>query len=134
MGSSSIANGTPIGALQSRMVTLEARRLALEAELAQAIAPAPRLHPNLPEVYRARLQQLVATLEADTADEARELIRSLVDSVLVHAEVKGFRIEVCGELANILSLAAGSPRKAEMMCEQIKVVAGVGFEPTTFRL
>ena len=129
-----IANGTPIGALQSRMTTLEARRLALEAELAQAIVPAPRLHPNLPEVYRIRLEQLAATLEADTADEARELIRSLVDSVLVHAEVEGFRIEVRGELANILSLAAGSPRKAEMMCEQIKVVAGVGFEPTTFRL
>ena len=53
---------------------------------------------------------------------------------MLHQVADGFRIEVRGELANILSLAAGSSRKAEVLHEQIKLVAGVGFEPTTFRL
>ncbi len=129
-----IANGTPIGALQSRMTTLEARRIALEAELANATEPAPLLHPNLAEIYRARIEQLAATLEADDGEAARELVRTLVESIALHEAADGFRIEVRGELANILGLATGNPRKAEVMCEQIKMVAGVGFEPTTFRL
>ncbi len=129
-----IANGTPIGALQSRMASLEARRIALEAELANATEPAPLLHPNLADIYRDRIGQLAATLEASDGEDAREHVRGLVESVTLFEAEDGFRIEVRGELANILSLAAGSPRKAEVMCEQIKMVAGVGFEPTTFRL
>ena len=50
------------------------------------------------------------------------------------------RVEVRGELAAILSLAEGagnakSPRMAaEALSLQIKMVAGGGFEPPTFRL
>jgi DNA invertase Pin-like site-specific DNA recombinase len=119
-----IANGTPIGALQSRLASLEARRIALEAELANATEPAPLLHPNLADIYRDRIGQLAATLEASDGEDAREHVRSLVESVTLFEAEDGFRIEVRGELANILSLAAGSPRKAEVMCEQIKMVAG----------
>ena len=91
-----IATGTPIGALQSRMVTPEARRLTLEADLAQAITPAPRLHPDLPEVYRARIEHLATMLETEDAENARALVRNLVH----------------GDLASILSAAgAGSPTK-----------------------
>ncbi len=48
------------------------------------------------------------------------------------------RIELRGALAGILGLAADSKkpggRRAAGLAEQIKMVAGVGFEPTTFRL
>ena len=47
------------------------------------------------------------------------------------------RVEVRGELAAILALAAGSKKPGlgdRADAEQIKMVAGVGFEPTTFRL
>ncbi len=108
--------------------------MALEGELASATQPAPLLHPNLADIYRSRLDQLAVALEADEDGEARDLIRSLVESVHLHEEAAGFRIEVRGELANILGLAAESPRKAEVLHQQIKMVAGVGFEPTTFRL
>ena len=129
-----IANGTPIDALQTRMTTLEARRLALEAELAQAVAPVLALHPNLPNVYRARVEQLAVKIEAHDGAEAGALIRGMTESVLLFKADGGFQIEVRGELANILGLAAGGPRKAEVLHEQVKMVAGVGFEPTTFRL
>ena len=129
-----LANGTPVGALNARMATLEARRIALEVELASAEAPAPALHPNLADIYRARMEQLAATLEAEDGAEARTLVRGLVERVELRETTVGFKIEVRGELANILGLAAGGPQQAEALSRQMKLVAGVGFEPTTFRL
>ncbi len=129
-----IANGASIIALQSRLSALETRRIALDGELATYASPAPLLHPNLADVYRSRVEQLATTLEAEDGEEARELIRSLIETITLSEEPEGFRIEVRGELANILGLATGSPRRAEAVGVQIKRVAGVGFEPTTFRL
>jgi hypothetical protein len=47
-----IADGTPAARVKERMIALENRKAQLQKELAQATAPAPRLHPNLAEVYR----------------------------------------------------------------------------------
>ncbi|MBX6386214.1 MAG: hypothetical protein IRZ07_25125, partial [Microbispora sp.] len=47
------------------MLELESRKAQLTDELAGAAAPAPRLHPGLAEVYRARLAELIKALEAD---------------------------------------------------------------------
>jgi site-specific DNA recombinase len=48
------------------------------------------------------------------------------------------RLELRGELAGILALAADNKKpgglSATGLAQQIKMVAGVGFEPTTFRL
>ena len=43
------------------------------------------------------------------------------------------RIELYGELANLINLANGNPR-SKGAGVQVTLVAGVGFEPTTFRL
>jgi hypothetical protein len=50
-----IAEGTPAVAVHERLAALEGRRLSLEECLATAVAPAPRLHPSLAEVYRDAL-------------------------------------------------------------------------------
>jgi site-specific DNA recombinase len=47
------------------------------------------------------------------------------------------RTDLQGELAGILALAADNKKPATQLrsgLEQIKVVAGAGFEPATFRL
>jgi site-specific DNA recombinase len=71
-------------------------------------------------------------------DQAFELIRSLVDKVVLTPVEGQLRINLYGELAGILTLCreGGTPRRgdAEALAEQIKVVAGAGFEPATFRL
>ena len=67
-----IAEGTPAAMLRDRLSELETRRLALEAELNTAPAPAPRLHPNLAAVYRQRIASLTEVLAAEDAAEARE--------------------------------------------------------------
>ena len=49
------------------------------------------------------------------------------------------RVEIRGELASILALAEGARRDkgagvTGALCAQVKMVAGIGFEPMTFRL
>ena len=134
-----IAEGTTAAAVNGRLAALEERRLALEAEAVTAAAPAPRLHPNLAEIYRRKVTDLVYLFQREDGAEARELVRSLVDSVTLHPEGKGQRVEVRGELAAILGLASGGAAikaggSPDVLAEQMKMVAGTGFEPVTFRL
>ena len=140
MGSTSaITEGTPASAVRDRLQALEQRRLSLEAEAETATAPAPRLHPNLAEVYRRKVADLVHALNQEDSAEARELVRGLVGHVTLHPEGCQHRIEIRSELAAILGLA-GSPNveipsvSAEALSMQVKMVAGIGFEPMTFRL
>jgi site-specific DNA recombinase len=99
----------------------------------------PRLHPNLAEVYRQKVANLIDALAQEDAAEARELVRSLVESVRLHPDGNRQRIEVRGELATILGLASGARDKVAAVdsgrvAGQIKMVAGAGFEPAAFRL
>jgi hypothetical protein len=120
-----IADGTPAAAVNERLRGLEARRLHLEAQLAAAQAPAPRLHPNLADVYREKVARLSDALMADDAAEARERIRGLVETITLVPDNHRLRIEVRGELAAILSLAGGAGTGyADQLVQQVKLVAG----------
>lgn len=123
-----ITNGSPFAPLQERLTSLECRKGMLEAEIASATAPAPLLHPNLPDVYRDKMAGLAAALAQDDAGEARETIRSLVDAIVLTEADDGYRIDVRGELAHMLGLAACGVRQAEDLHQQIKLVAGAGFD------
>jgi hypothetical protein len=76
-----ILEGTAPAALRERLASLEARKVDLELELATTEAPAPRLHPNLAEVYRRRVAELSEALSADDGAVARELVRGLVEEI-----------------------------------------------------
>ena len=126
-----LADGTPAVAVNGRLRELEQRRLALEAELAKSVAPAPQLHPNLAEIYREKIAGLTAALARNDAAEARDVVRSLVEAILLVPEDGRLRIEVRGELAAILALvSAGKASRAgdggEPLAKQIKLVAGTG--------
>ena len=81
-----------------------------------------------------------AYLEGDDAAGARELVRSLVETITLVPEHGMSRIEVRGELAAILRMAQGAEQakgageNTKALAVQIKMVAGTGFEPATFRL
>jgi site-specific DNA recombinase len=124
-----IVSGTPSVAVRDRLAALEQRRISLETEMASAIAPAPRLHPNLAEMYRRKVAELTQVLDTEGAAEARELVLSLVETITLVPEDGQLRIEVRGELAAILQLAdqasAGKqPTDGRALAEQIKMVAG----------
>jgi len=70
-----------------------------------------------------------------THSEALEILRSLVDRVVVMPAERGFTIELIGAIAHMIKLSAGSESLTkEPYLSSVKVVAGRGFEPLTFRL
>ena len=134
-----LMNGSPAAAVNERLKSLEDRRLSLESDLAVAEAPAPRLHPNIAEVYRKEVSGLQAMLASNGTHEAWDLLRSLIDEIVLVPEYGKLRVEIRGALAGILSLCGISKEKGagispDALALQVKMVAGIGFEPMTFRL
>ena len=138
-----IADGGPARALMVEVHRLEARQGELEAQIAAYDAPSkPLIHPALPELYRRKVSELSASLgDPALQDEAAGIIRSLIESITLTPVGNTLAIDLRGELASILSLCSGAQRKAapadfsvEAFVTQVKMVAGTGFEPVTFRL
>ncbi len=131
-----IAEGLRAPGLQVKLDELETRKLILEKEVAAAPTSAPRLHPNLAEVYRKKVENLQEALrDPATHSEALEILRSLVERVIVRPAENGFTIELVGAIAHMVKLSAGAESLlAEPYASSVKVVAGRGFEPLTFRL
>ncbi len=124
------------------MDALEARKAELTTRLKSlGAAGAPvHLHPSLALVYKQKVTDLTASLNNDHArPEATEALRALISEVRMipnEAAEHGHVIELYGELGAILGLADGEndePRRIKGGVSY-SVVAGVGFEPTTFRL
>jgi DNA invertase Pin-like site-specific DNA recombinase len=103
-----IADGLRAQGLQDKLDELERRKVALELELAQAshVQTLPRLHPNLAEVYRARVSSLrEAMSDSKGGAEVMEAARALIDRLEVHpqAETGGApRLELIGHLSAML--------------------------------
>ncbi|MET0137901.1 MAG: recombinase family protein, partial [Sphingobium sp.] len=73
--------------------------------------PVIALHPQIAEAYSCQIADLTQSLtsDAETTQQARRIIRSLIDQVIItprEAE-RGVNIEVSGRLASILALATG---------------------------
>ncbi len=121
-----IAEGLRAAGLQTKLDELEARKVALETDVAAAPAAAPRLHPNLAEVYRRKVQSLQDALrDATMHAEALEILRGLVDRVVVTPADSGFAIELIGAIAQMVKLSSGSESLTkEPYLSSVKVVAG----------
>ena len=125
--------------MKARMQGLERRRETLEAELATAKEPKPRLHPGLADIYRQKVAALQEALAAEGGHEVQEAIRALVEAIVQVPDGGKLAIEVRGDLAAILALGQAQAtrregRVAADLLVQGKLVAGAGFVPATFRL
>jgi site-specific DNA recombinase len=129
-----IKAGVPGAAVKDEMTTLGARRIDLLGQLEAAPPPMPRLHPNIAEVYRQKIVSLGEALNDEhTSTEAGECIRELIEEIRLVPEKGKLSIQLFGELAALINLASERPRSGGTGV-QVTLVAGVGFEPTTFRL
>ncbi|UHD47706.1 recombinase family protein [Aureimonas altamirensis] len=130
--------GGPLQAIVNDMKRLESRRVELAALLTEADEPPPLLHPSMALQYRARVQGLYEALQGEDEGlriEAAEIIRSLVEAVVLTPVDGKVEIDVRGDLAGILTISAQSKNPAAGAAgSQVKMVAGAGFEPATFRL
>ena len=113
---------------------LEAARTEMERN-----APKPLTLPDdLPAIYRAHVNDLLATLsEGEITERAGDALHELVDDVVVswEAEERVHHLDIRGNLLEMLKTATPAERAGvDEAKSSLKLVAGVGFEPTTFRL
>lgn len=127
-----VADGVITGAtVRDRLAALEARRAELDEELATSAShEVIALHPRTADRYRAMVASLERALDrsdSEAAIEARNLVRQLIDTVLVAPlPARGkFALTVQGKIAALVN------QDGE---DTMKVGAGAGFEPATFRL
>ncbi len=138
-----VADGLPARTVRDEMIALEAREDELTALLAKRPAAEPALHPNLANIYRDKVAALHEALsDPSTKDEAFSIIRTLIKEVRLVPEAGKLCVEIRGALAGILALSCRDNKTARISADgsvsvlavQMKMVAGPGFEPGTFRL
>jgi site-specific DNA recombinase len=122
---------------KAEMKALDARRKELEIQLKAAEEPPPLLHPSMADLYRSKVEELASALQReDTRLEASEMLRGLIDSIVLIPDEGQLRIELRGNLAAMLTAAQQtkrSPRTGDLLVP-VQMVAGGGFEPPTFGL
>ena len=104
-----IAEGVSALTLKEELLSLETRKATLEKELVGLREEPVRLHPNMAEVYRKKVDQLAKLLEGeDDKEEAFEAIRALIDRIVLSPEHGQLKVDLYGEIAAILMLSQGS--------------------------
>ncbi len=143
---SAIEDGGHTRGMTERMRELEAREDVLKGLLAQEPANIPDIHPNVSGIYRKKVERLTEALNTpEDRNEAAEAIRALVEKITLRPGPNRGEIDATlhGELGTILSWieaqAVEKTRKRETPAAfatgvSVSVVAGIGFEPMTFRL
>ena len=133
-----IKDGYRTPGMKEELFELEDRKERLTKELASAEEPPALLHPNMAQEYRKLIDGLFEALQDErTRLEASDDIRALVGRIVVSPGKNGKAdLWLEGDLAGILTLAAGKQTPADPGDGRVltSVVAGAGFEPTTFRL
>jgi hypothetical protein len=52
-----------------------------------------RLHPNLAEIYRQKVATVIEALAAEDGADAKDVVRSLIDAVILHPDGDHQRVE-----------------------------------------
>ena len=126
-----IEDGGDFNLLVPRLNELGLRQQDLASKLsATADQQVVALHPQAAERYRQKVAEIrEALMKGDSASvEAINLVRDLIGKIVVHPAPDRLPLEIVGDLAALMS------QEQEPNGIPTAVVAGVGFEPTTFRL
>jgi site-specific DNA recombinase len=142
-----IVNGVDATLFATELNQLGRRRTMLEQELAvnstEGQTPA-LLHPRLAQIYRGKVEALATAFESSASQaEAQEIIRGLIEVVVLTPVDGHLQVALKGDLAAMLLIGQDAKRRKAPGAEaleaaqdvlQVKMVAGTGFEPVTFRL
>jgi site-specific DNA recombinase len=125
-----IEDGAYTPTLKARLAALEQEKAQTEAHL-RAAKPAPvlRLHTNLPELYRNKIGRLAEALNApETVTEAAEILRGLIDRIMLKPVDGELRAELHGDLAVLAHFAQEEGEcRSDGNPPRLSVVAGVRF-------
>ena len=136
-----IEEGGYVRGMSDRLRELEARQDEIAERLSAAPVDLPDIHPNIATVYRRKVERLAEALaDPRDRDEAADAIRGLIERIVLTPGEKRSEMDAAlhGDLGTILEWAGNGGGKGATDIPKsgmsVSVVAGVGFEPTTFRL
>ena len=136
-----IEEGGYVRGMSDRLRELEARQDEIAERLSAAPVDLPDIHPNIATVYRRKVERLAEALaDPRDRDEAADAIRGLIERIVLTPGAKRGEMAAAlhGDLGTILEWAGNGRGKGATDTPRsgmsVSVVAGVGFEPTTFRL
>jgi site-specific DNA recombinase len=122
-----IVDGAKGSELKDRMADLQNRKDALLKQLEVADEPPPLLHPSMADLYRSKVEELAAALQReDTRLEASEMLRGLIEAIVLTSQDGQLRIELRGNLAAMLAAAQQTKRSPETgdLLVLVQLVAG----------
>ncbi|QDM41945.1 hypothetical protein C0V74_06230 [Altererythrobacter sp. TH136] len=132
--------GTVSATLAAMLADREAEKVQLERQIATKVSEEPTVvpHPTLIATYERKVARLRDALnQEDIRAEAIATLRELITSITVFAASDDVprTLEAEASTATLINFARtpNAPRR-KAGGRSIEVVAGVGFEPTTFRL
>ena len=125
--------------LQADYEKMEKRRNEVKALLSQTEEPPVLFHPAMGDRYQKEIIHLLEALNnKETNTPAITLLRRLIDKIELtpNESNDALTVDLHGDLAGILSLATNdkTPPEGDVSVSELTMVAGVGFEPTAFRL
>jgi len=123
----SIMEGVPGAQVKDELIAIGDRKEVLTKQLETANQPAPLLHPSMADLYRTKVEDLAAALQReDTRLEASEMLRGLIDAIVLMPEKGQLRIELRGNLAAMLTAAQQTKRSPETgdLLVPVQLVAG----------
>lgn len=122
----SIKAGFRTDAMRDELESLEVRKKALTASLASSETTPVRLHPNLAEIYRGKVEDLHSALnQPDFRTEAAGILRELIEEIRLVPENGELRVHLVGQLAALFALAQNKkPGFSKEAGLQVTMVAG----------
>lgn len=119
-----IEDGMYQPAMKARMDDLERQKTEILARMEEAPEDVPDIHPNIAEVYRAKVARLTTALaDPELRAEAADAIRSLVGEVVLTPGDKRGEINAVlrGELMAILGFVAErrGPSRSEVITKAV---------------
>ncbi|TNC82824.1 MAG: resolvase [Oleiphilus sp.] len=149
-----IKDGFPASMVKDELERVAKRQDELAALMdSQDEEPRPLIHSTMSRRYRSEISALTSALTNGGAAEAREEVRGLIEKIVLTPKdgEDQLSIDLHGDLAGILRIAAEDKsmkdkgkieKRLEVMAvndndsfePSIQLVAGAGFEPTTFGL
>ena len=131
-----ISAGANVPSVVNELHAAEARKAELEKMLERMDCPAP----SIPRGAAAMFREAIANLEgilgcSDLVVRASDALSDLIDRIVVTEIAKNaHEIEIVANYEFILDTVAPGAAAFLPTESSLKLVAGVGFEPTTFRL
>ncbi|MEZ5903406.1 MAG: recombinase family protein [Alphaproteobacteria bacterium] len=130
-----IEQGIITNTTQNRILELETQKLKLSANLEEEFCH-PKPDKEMINLYQEKVKDLsTAIYEPEIRNAAMDALRPLIDRIILKpTNLDDIKAELYGNIAAVVALDNEKGQNFSDLSIRLSVVAGVGFEPTTFRL